>query len=152
MKTTRVGGGHPGYRVIEDPREDGGPRASVQQDLWHYTVARMVDACAAYGLKAFYGPFGDIEDVDACEQQFRNAFLLGCAGAWSLHPKQIAVAKTVFSPDADEVAFARRILAAMPDGSGVAMIDGKMQDDATWKQAKVIADLADLVEAKDGAG
>ena len=152
MKTTRVGGGHPGYRVIEDPREDGGERVSVQQDLWHYTVARMVDACAAYGLKAFYGPFGDIADLDACEQQFRNAFLLGCAGAWSLHPNQIAVAKKVFSPDADEVAFARRILEAMPDGSGVAMIDGKMQDDATWKQAKVIADLADLVEAKDGGG
>ncbi len=152
MKTTRVGGGHPGYRVIEDPREDEGQRVSVQQDLWHYTVARMVDACAAYGLKAFYGPFGDIADLDACEQQFRNAFLLGCAGAWSLHPKQIAVAKKVFSPDADEVAFARRILDAMPDGSGVAMIDGKMQDDATWKQAKVIADLADLVEAKDGGG
>ena len=151
MKTTRVGGGHPGYRVIEDPREDGGERVSVQQDLWHYTVARMVDACAACGLKAFYGPFGDIADLDACEQQFRNAFLLGCAGAWSLHPKQIAVAKKVFSPDAEEVAFARRILEAMPDGSGVAMIDGKMQDDATWKQAKVIADLADLVEAKDGA-
>ena len=37
----------------------------------------------------------------------------------------------------------------MPDGTGVAMIDGKMQDDATWKQAKVIADLADLVAAKD---
>lgn len=152
MKTTRVGGGHPGYRVIEDPREDGGERVSVQQDLWHYTVARMVDACAAYGLKAFYGPFGDISDLAACEQQFRNAFLLGCAGAWSLHPNQIAVAKKVFSPDAEEVAFARRILEAMPDGSGVAMIDGKMQDDATWKQAKVIADLADLVEAKDGAG
>jgi len=150
MKTPRVGGGHPGYRVIEDPREDDGERVSVQQDLWHYTVARMVDACAAYGLKAFYGPFGDISDLDACEQQFRNAFLLGCAGAWSLHPNQIAVAKKVFSPDVDEVAFARRILEAMPDGSGVAMIDGKMQDDATWKQAKVIADLADLVEAKDG--
>ena len=38
---------------------------------------------------------------------------------------------------------------AMPDGTGVAMIDGKMQDDATWKQAKVISDLADLVAGKD---
>jgi len=149
MKTTRVGGGHPGYRVIEDPREDGGQRVSAQQDLWHYTVARMVDACATYGLKAFYGPFGNIADLEACEQQFRNAFLLGCAGAWSLHPKQIAIAKKVFSPDPEEVAFARRILEVMPDGSGVAMIDGKMQDDATWKQAKVIVDLADLVDAKN---
>lgn len=149
MKTTRVGGGHPFYRVLEDPRHDEAPRASAQQDLWHYTIARMVDACRMAGINAFYGPFGDIADVDACEQQFRNAFLLGCAGTWSLHPKQIDIAKRVFSPDPDEVKFARRILDAMPDGSGVAMLDGKMQDDATWKQAKVISDLADLVASKD---
>jgi malyl-CoA/(S)-citramalyl-CoA lyase len=149
MKTTRVGGGHPFYRVLEDPREDEAPRASAQQDLWHYTIARMVDACRMAGINAFYGPFGDIADVDACEQQFRNAFLLGCAGTWSLHPKQIDIAKRVFSPDPDEVIFARRILEAMPDGTGVAMLDGKMQDDATWKQAKVISDLADLVASKD---
>jgi malyl-CoA/(S)-citramalyl-CoA lyase len=149
MKTTRVGGGHPFYRVLEDPHTDGSPRANAQQDLWHYTIARLVDACRTAGINAFYGPFGDIADLDACEQQFRNAFLLGCAGAWSLHPNQITIAKRVFSPDPDEVKFARKILAAMPDGSGVAMIDGKMQDDATWKQAKVISDLADLVAAKD---
>jgi hypothetical protein len=67
---------------------------------------------------------------------------MGCAGAWSLHPNQIAIAKRVFSPDPKEVKFAKRILEAMPDGTGVAMLDGKMQDDATWKQAKVIVDLA----------
>lgn len=149
MKTTRVGGGHPFYRVIEDPREDGGVRASAQQDPWHYTVARMVDACVMAGIKPFYGPFGDISDLEACEQQFRNAFLLGCVGTWTLHPGQIDIAKTVFSPDPGEVKLARRILEALPDGRGVAMLDGKMQDDATWKQAKVIGDLADLVAAKD---
>ena len=149
MKTTRVGGGHPYYRVIEDPRGDGSARTAVQQDLWHYTMAKMVDATAAYGLKAFYGPFGDIADLEACEQQFRNAFLMGCAGAWTLHPDQIAVAKKVFSPDPGEVAFAQKILAAMPDGSGVAMIDGKMQDDATWKQAKVLVDCARQIATKD---
>lgn len=148
MKTTRVGGGHPGYRVISDPDADG-KRESVQQDLWHYTFAKMVDACAMHGIKAFYGPFGDISDAEGCEQQFRNAFLMGCVGAWSLHPSQIAIAKKVFNPDVDEVKFALRILEAMPDGSGVAMIDGKMQDDATWKQAKVIVDLAKLVASKD---
>lgn len=149
MKTTRVGGGHPEYKVISDPTADGAPRTSVQQDLWHYTVAKMVDACQSAGIKSFYGPFGDIADEAACEVQFRNAFLMGCAGAWSLHPSQVAIAKRVFSPDPKEVAFARRILEAMPDGSGVVMIDGKMQDDATWKQAKVIVDLARQVAAKD---
>ncbi len=149
MKTTRVGGGHPDYRVVADPLADGSARASAQQDLWHYTVAKMVDACASAGIKAFYGPFGDFSDAEACEAQFRNAFLMGCAGAWTLHPSQIGIAKRVFSPDPGEVAFARRILDAMPDGSGAVMIDGKMQDDATWKQAKVIVDLARQVAAQD---
>ncbi|GGC55611.1 HpcH/HpaI aldolase/citrate lyase family protein [Chelatococcus reniformis] len=148
MKTTRVGGGHPDYKVLSDPGGDA-PRQSAQQDPWHYTIARMVDACQANGIKAFYGPFGDFADLDACEAQFRNAFLLGCAGAWSLHPTQISIAKRVFSPDPGEVDFAKRILAAMPDGTGAVMIDGKMQDDATWKQAKVIVDLARLVASKD---
>jgi malyl-CoA/(S)-citramalyl-CoA lyase len=148
MKTTRVGGGHPGYKVLSDPVE-GQARVAFQQDPWHYTMARMVDACAAAGIKPFYGPFGDFADVEACEAQFRNAFLLGCAGAWTLHPSQIGIAKRVFSPDPAEVAFARRILAAMPNGSGAVMIDGKMQDDATWKQAKVLCDLADEVARKD---
>ena len=148
MKTTRVGGGHPEYKVLADAQGDA-PRAAYQQDLWHYTIAKMVDACAAAGIKPFYGPFGDFSDAAACEAQFRNAFLMGCLGAWSLHPSQIAIAKTVFSPDPAEVAFAKKIVDAMPDGAGAVMIDGKMQDDATWKQAKVLLDLAKLVAAKD---
>ena len=149
MKTTRVGGGHPFYRVLADQTEGEEERDFYQQDLWHYTVARMVDACQTYGLRAFYGPFGDFDDDAACEAQFRNSFLLGCVGAWTLHPKQIEIAKRVFSPEVNEVLFAKRILEAMPDGSGAVMIDGKMQDDATWKQAKVIVDLAKLVATKD---
>ena len=149
MKTTRVGGGHPGYGVLADAGTKGVERAFFQQDLWHYTVQKMVDACLTYGLKPFYGPFGDFADPAACEAQFRNAFLQGCLGAWSLHPSQIDIAKRVFSPDDKEVAFAKRILEAMPDGTGAVMIDGKMQDDATWKQAKVIVDLARIVAAKD---
>lgn len=150
MKTTRVGGGHPDYTVLADAGADAAaPRTRAQQDLWHYTVGRMVDACLAYGLKPFYGPFGDFADSAACEAQFRNAFIQGCLGAWSLHPSQIDIAKRVFSPDVAEVAFAKRIIEAMPDGTGAVMIDGKMQDDATWKQAKVIVDLARLVARKD---
>ncbi|MBV8104084.1 MAG: CoA ester lyase [Hyphomicrobiales bacterium] len=149
MKTTRVGGGHPGYKVLGDASEPGAARLSAQQDPWHYTIARMVDACAANGIKPFYGPFGDFSDPAGCEAQFRNAFLLGCVGAWTLHPSQITIAKKVFSPDPAEVAFARKILAAMPDGSGAVMIDGKMQDDATWKQARVIVELAKQVAARD---
>lgn len=149
MKTTRVGGGHPGYRVLADPGPGG--REAFQQDLWHYTIGRMVDACRAHRLGAFYGPFGDFADGEACEAQFRNAFLMGCVGTWTLHPSQVVIAKRVFSPDPAEVAFARRILDAMPDGAGAVMLDGRMQDDATWKQAKVLVDLAALVAERDPA-
>jgi malyl-CoA/(S)-citramalyl-CoA lyase len=151
MKTTRVGGGHPGYLVRADPAgediETG--RTTYQQDLWHYTVARMVDACVAAGILPYYGPFGDIRDTVACEDQFRNAYLLGCVGAWSLHPVQIAIAKKVFSPEPGEVAWARRVIAAMGDGTGAVMLDGKMQDDATVKQCHVVAELADELAKRD---
>jgi len=151
MKTTRVGGGHPGYRTIADPDPDDpqAPRPSYQQDPWHYSIARMVDACTAVGALPFYGPYGDIRDEQGCETQFRAAFLLGCVGAWTLHPAQIPIAKRVFSPDPDEVAFAKKVIEAIPDGRGVHMIDGKMQDDATWKQCQVMVQLAELLARKE---
>ncbi|MCM3515012.1 CoA ester lyase [Nocardioides sp. P86] len=156
MKTTRVGGGHPGYLVRQDPprnelgvAEIEAPRSVFQQDLWHYTIARMVDACAMHGIYPYYGPFGDIADVVACEDQFRNAFLLGCVGTWSLHPKQIAIAHRVFSPSVEEVAHARRVVAAMGDGTGAVMLDGKMEDDASLKQCLVMVELAEQLAAID---
>src|SRR3989440_12252434 len=151
MKTTRVGGGHPAYQVVEDPdpSDPEAPRATAQQDPWHYSIGRMVDACASAGILPFYGPYGDIKDTVGCETQVRAAFLLGCVGAWSLHPAQIEIAKKVFSPDPDEVAFAKKVIEAIPDGRGVHMIDGKMQDDATWKQCKVMVTLAEMLAKKD---
>src|SRR5437762_12905731 len=103
----------------------------------------IVPSCATFstldaaGIKAFYGPFGDFSDPAACEAQFRNAFLMGCVGAWSLHPSQIDIAKNVFSPDPAEVAFARKIVEAMPEGGAGGMIAGKRQGDAAWWAVKV---------------
>ena len=151
MKTTRVGGGHPGYLVRQDPTGDDltQGRTTYQQDLWHYTIARMVDACAANDILPFYGPFGDIKDVVACEDQFRNAYLLGCVGAWSLHPVQIDIAKKVFSPSKEDVEHAKVVVEAMGDGSGAVMIDGKMEDDASCKQCLVMLDLARELAERD---
>jgi malyl-CoA/(S)-citramalyl-CoA lyase len=151
MKTTRVGGGHPGYlvRTDPDPARPDAPRVTAQQDPWHYTLARMVDACTAHGIYPYYGPFGDIQDTLACEDQFRAAFLLGCVGAWSLHPAQIEIARKVFTPPVDEVRWARRVIAEMGDGTGCVMIDGKMQDDATVKQCKVMVAYARIMAKRE---
>jgi malyl-CoA/(S)-citramalyl-CoA lyase len=151
MKTTRVGGGHPGYLVRTDPTGEDleAGRTTYQQDLWHYTVARMVDACAANGIYAYYGPFGDIRDTVGCEDQFRNAYLLGCVGAWSLHPVQIDIAKKVFSPPVEDVQHAKRVVEAMGDGTGAVMLDGKMEDDASVKQCLVVLALAEQLAERD---
>ncbi|MCU1480472.1 MAG: aldolase [Subtercola sp.] len=153
MKTTNVGGGHPGYLVRADPtdRQYTAPRAVAQQDLWHYTVARMVDACRLAGIQPYYGPFGDIADVVACEDQFRNAYIMGCVGAWSLHPKQIDVARKVFTPDPAQVAWAQKVVDTLVGGAGAFMVDGKMQDDASYKQCQKILQFAALVAERDRA-
>ena len=83
----------------------------------------------------------------ACEDQFRNAYLLGCVGAWSLHPVQIEIAKRVFSPDPADVAPRPRVIAAMGDGTGAVLLDGKMEDDASVKQCKVMVELAEQLAA-----
>lgn len=151
MKTTRVGGGHPAYQVIgdPDPEDPDAPRPSAQQDLWHYTLGRMVDACNSSGILPFYGPFGAIEDPVGCQHQFRSAFLMGCVGAWTLHPSQIDIARREFSPQVEEVKTAKRIIEAMGDGTGSVMLDGRMQDDATFKQAQVIVQTARMIAERD---
>ena len=63
--------------------------------------------------------------------------------------RQIEIAKRVFSPDPDEVRFARQIIEAMGDGTGVVMLDGKMQDDATVKQCKVMVECARMLAERD---
>ena len=74
---------------------------------------------------------------------------MGCVGAWSLHPNQIEVAKRVFSPDPADVEHARRVIEAMGDGTGALMLDGKMEDDASVKQCKVVLALAEQLAARD---
>ena len=151
MKTTRVGGGHPGYRTIADPDPDDpeAPRASYQQDPWHYSIARMVDACTSVGALPFYGPYGDIR---------RRARLRDPV------PRRVPARlrrRLVAAPgpdrDRQEGLLARprggplrpKVIEAIPDGRGVHMIDGKMQDDATWKQCQVMVQLADMLARKD---
>jgi malyl-CoA/(S)-citramalyl-CoA lyase len=74
---------------------------------------------------------------------------MGCVGAWSLHPSQIEIARQVFSPPPDEVAWARKVIDAMGDGSGTLMLEGKMQDDATVKQCHVMVNRAKLIARRD---
>ncbi|HLC29035.1 MAG TPA: CoA ester lyase, partial [Dehalococcoidia bacterium] len=77
------------------------------------------------------------------------AFLMGCVGAWTLHPTQIEIARREFSPTVEEVKTAKRIIEAMGDGTGTVMLDGRMQDDATFKQAQVMVQTARMIAERD---
>jgi citrate lyase beta subunit len=151
MKTTRVGGGHPGYLVRQDPTDgdiDGpahhlpaGPLAL--HDRPH--GRRLRDA---NGIFPYYGPFGDIKDVVACEDQFRNAFLLGCVGAWSLHPVQIASPRRCSRPVGGRRARATR---HRGDGRRHGRGDARREDGGRrlLKQCHVMVDLAKQLAARD---
>ena len=109
----------------------------------------MVDACVTYGVLPYYGPFGDIADTVACEDQFRNAYLLGCVGRLEPAPDPDRHRPAGVRPDPADVAHARRVIEAMGDGTGAVLLDGKMEDDASVKQCKVVVELARQLAARD---
>jgi len=149
MQVTGIGGTQDGYDMLANG-EPGSERASFPADPWHYPVVRMVAACRQYGILPVDGPFGDFSDPDAFRAQARRSAILGCVGKWAIHPKQIEVANEVFTPSADIVARARAILSAMKEaeeaGQGAAVLDGKLIDIASARQAKVVVDQIELIE------
>jgi malyl-CoA/(S)-citramalyl-CoA lyase len=114
--------------------------------MWHYALCRMVVAARANGLRPVDGPFGDFSDPEGYNAAARRAAALGCEGKWAIHPSQVALANTAFSPSADEVTRAQRILEAMAtaqkEGRGAVALDGKLIDLASIRQAEVLVKKA----------
>src|SRR3546814_8006077 len=75
--------------------------------------------------------------------------ILGCEGKWAIHPAQIPLANTVYTPPESEVTKARRILEAMKEaqarGQGAVALDGKLIDIASIRQAEGIVKQAELI-------
>lgn len=144
-KTTVIGGPNPNYHVLTDPDGDGN-RDVHWGDMWHYAVARMVVAARANGLRPIDGPFGDFGDADGYIAQANRSATLGCEGKWAIHPSQIELANTVFSPSEEEMTKAQRIIAAMAEatkaGKGAVTLDGRLIDIASIKQAEVMVQKA----------
>ena len=111
---------------------------------WHYILAQMVNTARAVGCDAIDGPFGDFQDSDGYRTSAIRASLLGIDGKWCIHPSQIPIANEVFTPTADQFAYAKAILEAydgvIAEGRGAATLNGKMIDEASRKMAlKLVA-------------
>jgi citrate lyase subunit beta/citryl-CoA lyase len=124
----------------------GGLNPDYPGDQWHAALSRMVVACRAYGLRPIDGPFGDFKDPDGYRLAAKRAAALGIEGKWAIHPSQIELANDVFSPPAEEVSRARRILEALEEaareGRGAAQLDGRMIDAASARMAQNVVDMA----------
>ncbi len=149
-RTTAIGGPNADYGVLTD--DDGnGNRDYHWGDMWHYAIARMVVAARANGLRPIDGPFGDFSDPDGYAAQANRAAVLGCEGKWAIHPSQIDLANTLFSPSDKEVEKAKRILEAMEqaqkEGRGAVALDGRLIDIASIKQAEVLVKKAEEIAA-----
>jgi len=145
MRTTNIGGPNPDYGILLDP-DDTGLRDFHWQDLWHYPMVRMIVAARANGLRPVDGPFGDYSDPDGYSAQGRRSAILGCEGKWAIHPSQVALANTLYTPPAADVKRAKRILkemkASQKAGAGAVSLDGRLIDAASIKQANVIVNTA----------
>ncbi len=130
----------------------GGLNPDYPGDQWHAALSRMTVACRAYGLRPIDGPFGDIKDPEGFKQAARRAAALGCEGKWAIHPSQIELANEVFTPPAEEVEKAERILEALKQaaaqGKGAAALDGRLIDAASERMANNIVRAAQAIAAK----
>ena len=147
-RTTVIGGPNADYGVLTDQLESG-EREYHWGDMWHYALARMVVAARAHGLRPVDGPFGDFSDPDGFRAQGNRAAVLGCEGKWAIHPSQIALANEIFSPSAEELDRATRIIAAMAqaqkEGKGAVSLDGRLIDIASIKQAENLVKKAEQI-------
>ncbi len=153
MAVTGIGGTQAPYAMLDDASADAA-RARHPADPWHYPIARMVAACRTHGVLPVDGPFGDFSDPDGYRAQAERSAVMGCVGKWAIHPKQIEIANEVFTPSPEIVARARAILKAMAEaeaaGQGAAVLDGKLIDIASARQAQVIVRQIELIEGAAG--
>ncbi len=147
-RTTIIGGLHPEYGVLSDSDVQG-RREFHQTDPWHAAQVRLLVACRAWGLRPIDGPYGDFKDPEGYLAAARRAAALGFEGKWAIHPTQIEAANQVFSPSAEEVAKARRIVEAMAqaarEGKGAVQVDGRLVDIANIRMAQNLLQKAGAI-------
>lgn len=108
--------------------------AGHANDQWHFALARIANACRAYGLRPIDGPFTNYADPDAYRASAIRARALGFEGKWAIHPSQVAIANEVFTPSAAQIAWATDIAATMEvaagEGKGAIGVEGVLIDRA----------------------
>jgi malyl-CoA/(S)-citramalyl-CoA lyase len=158
MKNHVVGAPDRDYRI--SPSVEFGETGSPDQfgDKWHYAMARIANACKAFGLRARDSAYADLTNEAGFRAAAMRARALGFEGKSAIHPSQVAVCNQVFSPSPAEVAWSEAVLRelehAAQRGDGAVSLKGEMVDEAHAKLARRILEEHKLVlqkEAQNGA-
>lgn len=122
----------------------GAVRSRVGWEVFHARSA-LVIAAAAHDLQAIDMVFTDLADQAGLEAEAAFGRSLGYVGKTIIHPGQAAVVNRVFSPSAEEIERARRLIAGFDAaGGGAFALDGKMVDMPVIRQARRVLALAEL--------
>ena len=128
-------------------------REAEAADLLHARSAVVVAAVAA-GKVAIDGIWPDIEDAAGLERDARTARRLGFSGKSLIHPGQIATVNEIFSPSADEVEHAKRVVAAFDEatkrGDGAVALDGMLLDPPIVERARRTLAAHEVIATRSG--
>jgi len=119
-----------------------------------YPRSRIVVACRAAGIASpIDTPFMiDIKDMDALKDDAARAKQLGFQGKLCIHPNQIEPVHDIFTPTAEEISFARRVVevfeAEEAGGSAAILVDGKFVDYPVVERSRRILQLASIIDGK----
>ena len=134
----------------EDFTADMGiPRSRSLEEV---TVPRALIAVAARaaGILALDTPDPDFKDIEHLAAEARQARALGYSGKFVIHPNQIETVNAVFTPSAEDVAQACRVVAAfeasLKEGKASVALDSQMVDTPVWKRAVRLVELAESIE------
>ena len=118
-------------------------------------IATCILAAREYGIDILDGVYNDISNTQGFNDECAQARDLGFDGKTLIHPNQIEPCNAVFSPPPDEVALARRMIAAfdMPENSdkGVVQIDGRMVERMHAEMARRTVAIAEAIAARGAA-
>jgi citrate lyase subunit beta/citryl-CoA lyase len=114
-------------------------------------ITHCILAARAHGLEIFDGPYSDFSNVDGFGQECAQGRDLGFDGKTLIHPGQIEACNAIFTPPAEEVAHARKIIAAFeqPENAsrGAIRLDGQMVERLHADMARRTIAIADAIAA-----
>ena len=111
-----------------------------------YARSRIAHAAAGNGLDVIDVPYLDLEDPEGMRREAGLVRDLGFSGKGSIHPKQITILNEVFTPSAEQIAHARRLLKTFAEAdTGLVVIDGKLIEKPVLRDMQRIIAIADRI-------